>query len=929
MTQNLASPSAVAQAARIVVTHHRRACLDITDRPPSFGIPAQRSSLAGRLHSGTPAEPKPDADAAPGPVGSPWDPSQAGTAWRGRVQHLLDVLRDERPAPGADLFAHAALVVADHLSSSRPDDRRAELDKQVRNVLAKSKDPDGKAHAPKPQTLLGHLQQVADLAAAFHDLALGRRRLGLRPDDLPPTLTDLPLDGPFAWQGQALRFARRTMRPNRPAFIVLTAGTGSGKTRVAPALLACQTDLVRITALLPLRSLTRQTRAAYRRLGLPDHAVAIRIGGVRPIDSDHPPSTEVPEDEPLFDREIDAAAFLQDQISRLPGALASHLRLASDGLDPVARLVAVPFLTATIDVMTGLITGDHMRGTSSVIRLADTDLLLDELDVLTPEDQAVLCRLTRACGAYGGRVCLVSATVPPETAAALAAAYADGVRIRSKLHDLPDDADVDLLVLDDVRPPWHERRTAEALSLDACRLLDASHPLHGLQKAVRQATIDKPPPSTRIVDVLQTPCAEPGNRHPKDAFVNAILKALPSLVRHDGPTACGRRISVGFLRLGTVYRAIGAARALSRHPVLADGTVLRILAYHAAFGDEARARIESLLDDGLLRTPGQPPPIAEHPAVRKVLQTVPPDGRLCLLVVCTSILETGRDHDYDFGIHETTSVRSLIQAAGRIRRHRRDTPPPEDAGPNLLVVGCPLGKEPYAYPGPLTPTELCRGLSMADLSALPTPQAIGLNGRGILPVQALNASPMAKIERDLRIAFLGAEPNGSRISLVAETVVRTLREVDRQENGSHINLVAEAVPVLQHLQAARDDSTLWLAHPNKPLRFRRPTPHTIDVLAWRDEDGWMAQRDHRSGTEEEVISLCSPTFYEPGPAMLDLGLEDLFPTKRLPVRLAVRRQPDRPSGQPLGIFHLHGHPALGWLASADGQDPSHGWLEAA
>jgi hypothetical protein len=165
---------------------------------------------------------------------------------------------------------------------------------------------------------------------------------------------------------------------------------------------------------------------------------------------------------------------------------------------------------------------------------------------------------------------------------------------------------------------------------------------------------------------------------------------------------------------------------------------------------------------------------------------------------------------------------------------------------------------------------------------------------------------MAKIERDLRIAFLGAEPNGSRISLVAE-----------------------AVSVLQHLQAARDDPTLWLAHPNKPLRFRRPTPHTIDVLAWRDEDGWMAQRDHRSGMEEEVISLCSPTFYAPGPAMLDLGLKDLLPTKRLPVRLAVRRQPDRPSGQPLGIFHLHGHPALGWLASADGQDPSHGWLEAA
>jgi len=158
MTRNLGSSSAVAQAARIVATHHRRASLDIADRPPSFRIPAQRSSSADKPNPETSAEPKPDADAAPGPVGSPWDPSKAGDAWRGRVQHLLDVLKEAHPAAGADLFSHVALVVADHLSSSRPDDRRAELDKQARNVLAKSKDPDGNTCTPKPQTLLGHLQ---------------------------------------------------------------------------------------------------------------------------------------------------------------------------------------------------------------------------------------------------------------------------------------------------------------------------------------------------------------------------------------------------------------------------------------------------------------------------------------------------------------------------------------------------------------------------------------------------------------------------------------------------------------------------------------------------------------------------------------------------------------------------------------------------
>ena len=32
--------------------------------------------------------------------------------------------------------------------------------------------------------------------------------------------------------------------------------------------------------------------------------------------------------------------------------------------------------------------------------------------------------------------------------------------------------------------------------------------------------------------------------------------------------------------------------------------------------------------------------------------------------------EVGRDHDYDWGIVEPSSMRSIIQLAGRIRRHR-------------------------------------------------------------------------------------------------------------------------------------------------------------------------------------------------------------------------------------------------------------------
>ena len=52
------------------------------------------------------------------------------------------------------------------------------------------------------------------------------------------------------------------------------------------------------------------------------------------------------------------------------------------------------------------------------------------------------------------------------------------------------------------------------------------------------------------------------------------------------------------------------------------------------------------------------------------------------IVLGTSVVEVGRDHDYDWAIAEPSSLRSIIQLAGRIQRHRQA--PPSDA--NLVVL---------------------------------------------------------------------------------------------------------------------------------------------------------------------------------------------------------------------------------------------------
>ena len=92
------------------------------------------------------------------------------------------------------------------------------------------------------------------------------------------------------------------------------------------------------------------------------------------------------------------------------------------------------------------------------------------------------------------------------------------------------------------------------------------------------------------------------------------------------------------------------------------------------------------------------------------------------IVLGSPVTEVGRDHDYDWAIVEPSSMRSLIQLAGRIRRHRAGG----CSTPNLRVFNtnlrhCRKPDEPaFCRPGfessafPLTEHHLDRLLSTSE-----------------------------------------------------------------------------------------------------------------------------------------------------------------------------------------------------------------------
>lgn len=66
----------------------------------------------------------------------------------------------------------------------------------------------------------------------------------------------------------------------------------------------------------------------------------------------------------------------------------------------------------------------------------------------------------------------------------------------------------------------------------------------------------------------------------------------------------------------------------------------------------------------------QPGAVYDQPQIRQLLDQYPEEEHL-FVVLGSPVTEVGRDHDYDWAVVEPSSMRSLIQLAGRVQRHRQ------------------------------------------------------------------------------------------------------------------------------------------------------------------------------------------------------------------------------------------------------------------
>ncbi len=537
-------------------------------------------------------------------------------------------------------------------------------------------------------------------------------------------------DPRFRWQDKAFSLARGIQgETQRHGFFGINmASTGCGKTLANARImygLANPNQGARFSVALGLRTLTLQTGDAYReKLGLQSDDLAVLVGGaavrrLHEIHGDDAADGGSASREPLFD---DGSYVHYD------GAIADGAFNDWLGRDVrMHKLVNAPVLACTIDHLIPATEGTRGgRQIAPMMRLLSSDLVLDEPDDFDLADLPALTRLVHWAGLLGSRVLLSSATLPPAIVEGLFAAYRAGRESYQQACGQPG-----LPV--NVHCAWFDEFDRLHEQCSESSGFATAHDAFVRRRLRRLADTQKPRVNAKIVS-LET--AE--NNRPEDQCVAFAAKArdLAWQLHQDNAVLeprAGKQVSFGVLRMANINPLYQIAKALFNMGGGADFR-LHLCCYHSQHPLLVRSAIERVLDACLTRH--DPQAVFGRPDIAEAL-ALGSETHHIFLVAATPVCEVGRDHDYDWAIVEPSSMRSIIQLAGRVRRHR----PAEYTANNIALLATNLrhlkygaGRAAFCKPGFESAGMLLNSHDLRDL----------LRAEQYTP---LNASPRI-VERD-------------------------------------------------------------------------------------------------------------------------------------------------------------------------------------
>lgn len=836
----------------LIVSHHRLPFPeDVTDRKLEKLWQALGADWCGsRVKLSEDEDPKAHQKALKGCWSFKAKLPHHSATWRTRAATLAQRMLD-RPElikqswvtdnPYAMHMARLTLILADHYFSSIDGDRKLG-DPSYEAWANTDRKKEG---SPLKQRLDEHLIGVEKCA---HSIARSLPQLDASLPRIHHHRAFKQRSGSarFAWQDKAFDIATALQESSAAQgfFGVNMASTGCGKTlanaRIMYALAHPQKG-ARFTVALGLRTLTLQTGDALReRMGLGNDELAVMVGGsaVKALHELNKWQTTAQAEEMPLEKLLESAGSESAQ-DLLPSNTHVHYENALHsgplseylgGNDPqkqaAQKLLHAPVLVCTVDhLMPACEATRGGRHIVPMLRLLTSDLVLDEPDDFGIEDLYALTRLVHWAGLLGSRVLLSSATLPPALIQGLFAAYLAGRQSFQKNRGQPGLLASVCCAWFDENGAVHSEHANEASYQQSHSALVQKRVAHlAAQRSAdnrRQARIEP-------VNIKASQSAHDTPRIRRE-YARALLQAaldlhrqahnhtVDSVIPSSGGQASGKRVSFGLVRMANIDPLIDVATALHHMP-LPEGVRLHLCVYHSRHPLLVRSGLERSIDHALQRHGQDKDPTAQlrKPAIREAIDSHPEADHL-FMVLATAVAEVGRDHDHDWAVVEPSSMRSIIQLAGRVRRHRAGAV----AGPNIVLLDCNLKalENPqgvaFARPGFETPEHIGFKLQTHTLNELLRSEE----------VQHIDATARITQTTALQAQRYLTDLEHARLGGVMRTLATDAAGVDN--HGAELS-VRRRWQTLSHLTAAEQRS--------KPFRHDPQGREDFVLLPTGDED---------------------------------------------------------------------------------------------
>ncbi len=469
----------------------------------------------------------------------------------------------------------------------------------------------------------------------------------------------------FGWQDKAYNLAL-SIKDNTKKygfFGVCMASTGKGKTRANARIMygLADEESCRFSVALGLRTLTLQTGDALKKnLGLKDDELAVLIGS-QAVKDLHQQSRSLEETEQQKMGSESAESLLKDEIELIEdlpgydGVCAKWFKHDSK----ILKLVQAPVLVSTIDYL--MPANEGVRGGRQIapmLRLLTSDLVLDEPDDFGLEDLPALCRLVNWAGMLGSRVLLSTATISPALASALFLAYQAGRKHYAQVNgEYSETSQVCCAWFDEFKRPQ------SALITDFTSYENAHNAF--VDKRIENINKTSPLRKAKLISIEPNP-----DYAPTKWMAIMIKQSIERLHQQHAITVAGKKVTIGLVRMANIDPLVQVAKSLLAQHAPED-TVVHYCVYHSQFPLLHRSMIEKQLDAALSRHNEEE--WLERGGIKSIVANHIEKNHI-FVVLATAVSEVGRDHDYDWAVVEPSSMRSIIQLAGRVQRHRQQVP---------------------------------------------------------------------------------------------------------------------------------------------------------------------------------------------------------------------------------------------------------------